>query len=566
MKDKIAIVGIGCRYPQAENVAALWKLLLDSRSAISAYPGGRFAELDAFYASSSGSSSGQIDISRGGFLPNADQFDSQFFEIAPREAVYLDPQHRLLLEVAWEALEDAGQVREQYFGSQSGVFIGLWTSEYEEYLYRSSTETNFYMMTGGGRATAAGRLSFNYGLKGPSVSVDTACSSSLVAVHMACEALQSGEINMALAGGVNLIFDKARTELFIQANMLSADGNCKFGDASADGFVRSEGAGIVVLKRLRDALDAGDPIYAVIRGSAVNNDGHSNGLMATPSLEGQQDMLRQAWRRAEIDPSRIRYIEAHGTGTSVGDPVEINAIGNALIEAGVSGSCLLGSIKTSIGHSETASGVAGLIKAALALKNRKLPPSLHFRNPNPSIPWERLPVRILTEELDLSGEIDPVIVGVNSFGLSGTNAHVVLEEYRQTVDHPEPPDGPHLFVTSAHVPDALDARLRDAVETCDGTPSLYELCHTTAIRRTHLDHRAAIAANDVDELRSKLNSLLAGEPVEGAVRGRCSSGGRRVVFVCPGQGSQWAGMATELYQSEPVFSSRNGSLLCSDSG
>ena len=556
MQGQIAIVGMGCRYPQASSVASLWQLLTSSGDAIANYVGPRFAELDAFYANSE-QHPGKVAIHRGGFLTGVDAFDAPFFEMAPREAMYMDPQHRLLLEVAWEALEDAGQTREEYRGSRTGVYIGLWNSEYEQYLYKSSTALDFYALSGGGHAPASGRLSYTFGLEGPGLTVDTACSSSLVAVHLACKSLLSGETNMALAGGSNLIFDTAASELFMQANMLSPDGYCKFGDASANGFVRSEGAGVIVLKRLPDAIAAGDRVYAVIRGTAVNNDGRSNGLMMTPSVEGQQEMLRQAWEAADISPSRLRYIEAHGTGTGVGDPVEIEAIGNALKDAGVTTPCLLGSIKTNIGHTESASGVAGLIKVALSLHHQTLPPSLHFQSPNPKIAWDRLPVRINIETRSLADAAEPVIAGVNSFGLTGTNAHIVLEEFRQPLAKDNEPAGPCIFAASGHVVESMTGRLSGAIKAVgDATANaatLYQLCRTAAMRRTHFDHRAIVVANSLNDLSAKLTATLAGDPVEGLVMGRARQGKQRVVFILPGQGSQWAGMARELYSAEPIF-------------
>ena len=273
MKEPIAILGIGCRYPQAEGVEAFWRLLVEGRDGIGPYPGGRFSEMDAEYAARAEGKPGRIATHLGGFLPGIDLFDAAFFGISPREAVYVDPQQRLLLETAWLALEDAGQVREEYEGSRTGVYVGLWATEHEQHVYRFAEKPEFYMLTGGGRSTACGRVSFNFGFEGPSVSVDTACSSSMVAVHMACQALREGECEMALAGGANVILATDQTRLFTHAKMLAADGHCKFADESADGFVRSEGAAMVVLKRLSDAVAAGDPIYAVIHGSSVNNDG-----------------------------------------------------------------------------------------------------------------------------------------------------------------------------------------------------------------------------------------------------------------------------------------------------
>ena len=554
-RDPIAIIGIGCRYPGASTPEELWQSLVAGKDEVGPFPGGRFAELDSFYEQAR-RKPGRLLTDRGGFLPDVAGFDSQFFEISPREAIYVDPQHRLLLEVALEALEDAGQVRENYEGSATGVYTGLWTNEYEAQLYQSATERDFYSVTGCGRASASGRLSFTFGLEGPSLTVDSACSSSLVAVHMACQSLWAGEINMALAGGANIILGTEISELFTKANMLSPDGRCKFGDASANGFVRSEGAGMVVLKRLSEAISDKDPIYAVIRGGAVNNDGRSSGLLITPSRAGQQDMLRAAWISAGVDPRNLRYIEMHGTGTSVGDPVETEAVGGALAESGTVLPCVLGSIKTNIGHTESAAGVAGLIKAALVLKHRMIPPSLHFKTPNPKIAWDKIPVRVAAESLDLTNEAGLILAGVNSFGISGTNAHVVLEEVKRQPGGISQGSGPYLLPISARTPEALHAMLRAhlvAMRSAGQDYPVCDVCFTASVRRTHHEQRAAIVGENRAELEKNLASAVAGEDCDGVVFDRVREGQKRIVFVAPGQGSQWLGMARELFAENPVF-------------
>jgi acyl transferase domain-containing protein len=557
-RDPIAIIGIGCRYPGASNPEELWRNLLAGTESVGPYPGGRFAELDRLYEQA-GSKPGRLHTDRGGFLPDIAGFDSQFFEISPRESIYIDPQHRLLLEVAWEALEDAGQTREVYENSATGVYLGLWTNEYESRLYESGSEGDFYSVTGCGRFSASGRLSFMFGFQGPSLTIDTACSSSLVAAHMACQGLWAGDIDMALAGGANLILGAEISELFTKANMLSPHGSCRFGDESANGFVRSEGAGIVVLKRLSRALADNDPIYAVIRGSAVNNDGRSSGFLVTPSRAGQQEMLQAAWKSAGVEPKDISYIEMHGTGTGVGDPVEISAVGAALAEAGVSEPCALGSIKTNIGHTESAAGVAGLIKAALTLKHRTIPPSLHFRVPNPKIAWDKLPVRVVTESFRLPEQAGLLLAGVSSFGLSGTNAHLVLEEVRPPVDMPQQ-GGPYLLTVSARNSEALDELLRahlDELRAAGPEYSIRDVCYTASVRRSHHEYRVAIIAEDLAELETNLAAAIAKEESDGVVFGRAGSTPlatqNAIVFVAPGQGSQWLGMAGELFDRNPVF-------------
>jgi acyl transferase domain-containing protein len=554
-KEPIAIVGIGCRYPGASNVEELWENLLAGKDSIGPYPSGRFPGVDRAYESSQ-KKPGRLFTDAGGFLSNVDAFDSQFFEISPRESVYVDPQHRLLLEVAWEALEDAGQVRSKYEGSGAGVFVGLWTSEYETRLYESGSEPDFYSITGCARASASGRLSFTFGFEGTSVTVDSACSSSLVAVQLACESLWREESAMALAGGANLILGPEISELFTKASMLSPDGRCKFGDASANGFVRSEGAGIVVLKRLSRATADGDRVYAVIRGGATNNDGRTSGLLVTPSRPGQRQMLLAAWKAAGVDPSKLCYIEAHGTGTGVGDPVEIGAIADALTAAGVKDSCVLGSIKTNFGHTEAASGIAGLIKTALVLQHRTIPPSLHCKTLNPKIEWDRAPIRVATEAIDLQDKPGRLLAGVSSFGITGTNAHIVLEEAEQEASTKKEDDRALVLPISARTSEALHDLLKAHLEEIRGQAqqsSIRDRCYTASVRRNHHEFRAAIACADFRELEERLAAAVDDEACDGVVSGRSSSARWRVVFVAPGQGSQWLGMARELYDKEPVF-------------
>jgi acyl transferase domain-containing protein/NADPH:quinone reductase-like Zn-dependent oxidoreductase/acyl carrier protein len=567
--EPIAILGMGCRYPQAVGIDAFWRLLVEGRDAIGPYPGGRFRELDAEYAATA-AGRGKLATNLGGFLPGLDLFDAAFFGISPREAHFVDPQQRLLLEVSWDALEDAGQVRERYQNSRTGVFIGLWNTDYEQHLYRIAQRPEFYMLTGGGRSTACGRVSFTFGFEGPSVSVDTACSSSMVAIHLACRSLQARECGMALAGGVNVILAAEQTKLFTHAGMLAPDGRCKFGNRNANGFVRSEGAGMVVLKRLSDAEAAGDPIYAVIRGSAVNNDGRSSGLMVTPSRDGQKQMLLEAWREAGIGGGDIAYIEAHGTGTHAGDPVEVGAIGDALREAGARERVPLGSLKTNIGHTESAAGVAGVIKAALVLREGVIPPSLNCTEPNPEIDWEGSPIEVATERRALRpGGGKPRFVGASSFGLTGTNAHMLLGEYPQgdaaAVADGELPSSLLLPLTG-YTAASLRGNARRWVEFLErgwSAAEIAELCYLAGARRTHLPHRFAAMGRDAAELRLQLEAFLAGEASaspEAGVANDAVAGDGPVVFVAPGQGSQWEGMARELFRDNAAF--RESFIAC----
>lgn len=550
--DPIAIVGIGCRYPGSRNAEELWQNLLEGRDAIGPYPGERFPGVDRAYASAG--KPGGLLTNEGGFLEGIDGFDSQFFELSPRETVYIDPQHRLLLEVGWDALEDAGLVRADYEGSQTSVFVGLWTSEYETRLYESGSEPDFYSITGCGRASASGRVSYAFGLEGPSVTVDSACSSSLVAVQMACESLWRGESTMALAGGANLILGREITELFTRAGMLAPDGRCKFGDVRANGFVRSEGAGMVVLKRLSEARADGDRIYALIRGGAINNDGRTSGLLVTPSRPGQRQMLETAWQAAGIDPARLRYLEAHGTGTSIGDPVELGAMTDALTAAGVRERCPVGSIKSNIGHTEAAAGVAGLIKAALVLHHRMIPPTLHCETPNPKIAWDEAPLRIATRAMDLRDEPGPLLAGVSAFGITGTNAHVVLEEAERVAERGPETERARVLAVSAQSPQALEELLRGYRSQVEaGSEALEDVCFTAALRRNHHEFRAAVVGSNRAEMMEALEAAADGEAADAVVTGRAAATAPRVVFVAPGQGSQWPGMARELYAEEPAF-------------
>ena len=373
-----------------------------------------------------------------------DGFDADFFGISPREAECMDPQQRLLLEVAWEALEDAGQVPARLAGTSVGVFIGISTSDYGRMRGADRVTGDSYSISGNAPSIAANRLSYVLNFRGPSLAVDTACSSSLVAVHLAIRSIQSGESTVALAGGVNLILSPEISKQLASAGFLASDGRCKTFDSRADGYVRGEGAGIVVLKPLEQAIVDGDPVYAVIRGSAINQDGRTNGLTA-PSLEAQAEVLREAYRSAGVLPGRAQYVEAHGTGTLLGDPIEASALGTVLAEGRPSGElCSLGSVKSNIGHLEAAAGVAGLIKVALALHYREIPASLHYQAPNPHIPFAKLQLQV-QRELTRWPETNPAsLAGVSSFGFGGTNAHVVVESAPRRAEIPPDENQPGI--------------------------------------------------------------------------------------------------------------------------
>jgi acyl transferase domain-containing protein/acyl carrier protein len=564
--EPVAIIGIGCRFPGGVNgPESFWNALVNGLDAIAEIPASRF-DINAFYDSKP-ATPGKVMTRWGGFLDDIDKFDALFFGISPREADRMDPQQRLLLETAWEALEDAGQAVDKLAGSQTGVFVGLWLNDYEARMFDDPALVDFYMTTGSGRYSASGRLSYAFGFQGPSLTLDCACSSSLVAIHLACQSLRAGECSLALAGGANVILQPHITIAYSQSKMMAPDGRCKFGDARADGYVRSEGAGVVALKRLSQAIADGDPIYAVIRGSAVNNDGRTSGFLATPGQEGQEDMLVKAYRRAGVDPSHVHYVEAHGTGTAAGDPVELGALG-AVLGKNRPGHrpCIVGSVKTNFGHTEGAAGVAGLIKVALSLKHKQIPATLHFQTPNPNIPWDDLKLTVkptLTPWPAGSGPALPPVAGVSSFGIAGTNAHVVLQEAPELDGTaPLPDDRVQLLPLSAHTPEALQALarayhqlLREAANNqlpITNNHSLHDFCYTASARRAHHDHRLALVAHNREELADHLQAFLQGEARPG-LSSDVKSSERKIVFVFPGQGSQWFGMGRQLLAQEPVF-------------
>jgi acyl transferase domain-containing protein len=556
--EPIAIIGVGCRFPGANDPAAFWQLLRDGVDAISEVPADRFDQR-AFYDPDP-TTPGKMNTRWGGFLGQVDQFDANFFGISPREALRMDPQQRLLLEVTWEALQDAGQVPERLAGTQTGVFIGIATNDYGRLQWNDLDRIDAYAGTGNAMSIAANRISYLFDFRGPSIALDTACSSSLVAVHLACRSLRAGESTLALAGGANLILSPAIAINFTKAGAMAPDGRCKAFDARANGYVRSEGAGVVVLKPLSKALADGDPIYAVIRGSAVNQDGRSNGLMA-PNPRAQEAVLREAYRQAGVSPGKVQYVEAHGTGTFLGDPIEAQALGAVLgVERPPGRPCALGAVKTNIGHLEAAAGIAGLIKVALALRHREIPPSLHFETPNPLIPFDELPLRVQTALTPWPTESGPALAGVSAFGFGGTNAHVVLEEAPPAITgmaDAERKIGIHLLPLSARTPEALQSLARayqDYLVTPEAASSLPDVCYTASVRLAHHDHRLAVTGNSPAQLTESLDAFLRGEARPGLSSGRnLSSRRRKLVFVFPGQGSQWFGMGRRLLEQEAVF-------------
>lgn len=554
--EPIAIVGLGCRFPGGvHDPAALWTLLMSGVDAITEVPVDRWDAGSLYDADPL--AAGKASSRWGGFLDDIDGFDAAFFGISPREAARMDPQQRLLLEVAWDALEDAGLSTAALAGRAAGVFVGVHShsSDYWNLQARDRAGLDTYAGTGTSHSVLAGRLSYLLDLRGPSMAIDTACSSSLVAVHLACQALRAGECGLALAAGVNVILSPEFTVAASRMQMLAADGRCKPFDARADGFVRGEGCGVVVLKRLADALAAGDPVRAVIRGSGVNQDGRTNGLTA-PNGHAQAALIRGVLAGAGVAGAEIGYVEAHGTGTPLGDPIEIEALAAALGPREPGSPCHVGSVKANVGHLEGAAGIAGLIKATLVIQHGAIPPQVHFQRLNPHISLGGTPLAIAREGRAWPAGARPRRAGVSSFGWSGTNAHIVLEE---APPRPAAATGdesaPCLLAISARSAAALDAALRGYRTFVPGaSASLGDIAYTAAARRTHHAHRAAIVAGSKAEAVERLQALIDGEACRGATIGsREESGPSRVVFVFPGQGSQWLGMGRGLLGSSAVF-------------
>ncbi len=540
--EPIAIVGVGLRFPGgAGDVASYWDLLARGIDAVRPIPPDRW-DRDGYY-SPDPDSPGRMYTRDGAFLDAVDGFDAPFFGVSPRESESMDPQQRLLLEVAWEALEDAGQDPRKLAGTPGGVFLGLSNCDYARLVYRDAEAVGPYASTGTNYSVAAGRLSFTLGLTGPSLVVDTACSGSLVAVHLACGSLREGHCRLAMAGGVNLILAPEIHINFCKARMLSADGRCKAFDERADGYGRGEGCGIVVLKRLSDATADGDRILALIRGSAVNQDGRSSGL-TVPNGPAQQAVIRQTLRLARLEPGDIDFIEAHGTGTSLGDPIEAHALA-AVFGPRRSRPLVVGSVKTNLGHLEAAAGVAGLIKVVLSLQNQFIPRHLHFGAMNPHIDWAGTPVEIPVEGMAWPRGDRPRRAGVSSFGFSGTNAHVILEEAPPTPEAAGNSRDLHLLAISARTPEALDELTRRYAER-DLAVGLGDLCYTAAVGRADFAERAVYLARGGGELRANLEKRHA------VARGR-TGGTPKVVFMFTGQGAQYPRMGHQLYETEPVF-------------
>lgn len=556
-RRSVAVVGMACRFPGgADTPDRFWDLIRNGRDVIGPMPEGRFDPAE--WVDPAPGTPGKMVTTEGGYLDDISSFDAAFFGISPREARKMDPQHRLLLELAWEALEDAGMPPRDLDPSDVGVYAALWTGEYENVLSRNPAATDFHSLTGTGRYSASGRISFAFDFRGPSMTVDTGCSGALVALHLARQAILAGEVDVAVVGAANLILQPHVNVGYSRSGMLSPGARCRFGDAGGSGYVRSEGAGVVILKRADSAFRDGDPVRGMVVESGVNADGRGSGHLATPSTDAQRALLETVYRRADVDPSTIPYVEAHGTGTRAGDPVELNAIG-ALFGPGrePGRDLLVGSVKTNIGHTEATAGMAGFMKALLMLDRREIPPSLHRDEPNPDIDWERLGISV---PATLSGWPDdaPLRVGVSSFGITGTNAHVVVEGAPDAQTDDRSTDGriPRIVVVSARTEEALNQRIADTATWAEGQDEsldLRDLEYTTLVRRERMEHRAAFVVETTEEWFTRLGEVLSGDTSaailgvhDGAPRGR-------IGFVFSGQGSQWSGMGVELMERAPEF-------------
>lgn len=556
--ENIAIIGLGCRFPEAENPKAFWHLMRNGIDAITEIPVDRW-QVDEFYDPHP-ATPGKMCTRWGGFLSQVDGFDPLFFNISPREAERMDPQQRLFLEVAWEALEDAGLATDKLAGTKTGVFVGMAVVNYDQLLYKNVadlTQISAYDGIGTTLSLASSRLSYLLDLKGPSLAIETACSSSLVAVHLACQSLRTQESNLCIVGGVNLILTPELNIVFSQAQMMSPDGHCKTFDKDANGYVRGEGCGVVILKRLRDAIEDRDRILAVIKGSAINQDGQSNGITA-PNGPSQQAVIRQALENAGVKPADISYVEAHGTGTPLGDPIEVKSLKTVLMEDRPADKpCYIGSVKTNIGHLESAAGMAGLIKVVLSLQNREIPPHLHLKQLNPYIRLQNTPISIPTERQKWTIEGGTRLAGISSFGFGGTNAHVILEEATVvdtvTTEWERPA---HLLTLSAKSDRSLQELAENYSSFLESHPaiSLADICFTANIGRTHFERRFFAIAKSKTELQQSLQAFAQGEETTNVATNYLSIGkSPQIVFLFTGQGSQYVEMGRELYETQPTF-------------
>ncbi|MEU8181974.1 beta-ketoacyl synthase N-terminal-like domain-containing protein [Micromonospora sp. NPDC049044] len=556
-REEIAIVGMSCRLPgDVDSPEALWHLLNSKVDAVTEVPASRWST-DAFYDPDP-KTPGRMTARHGGFLSRVDEFDPYFFGISPREVQDMDPQQRLFLEVAWEAIEDAGITRDQLRGSPTGVFVGANAGDFLQLQLRDPAQISTYTSAGGANSLIPNRLSYLYDLRGPSMTVDTACSSALVALHLAAQSLRAGECDSAVVGGLNLMFSPTTTLGFAKLGALAQDGRCKTFDSRADGYVRSEGVTVLVVKRVSDALAAGDRIWAVLRGSAVNQDGLTNGITA-PNGKSQREVITQALRNARLDPARVTLIEAHGTGTALGDPIETEALREVYGDRD-GPPCALGSIKSNIGHVEAGAGLAGVLKAVLSIHGRAVAPNLHLQVLNPHIDLNGSRFFIPTEPQPWEVADDHRYAAVSAFGAGGTNAHVILGPVPPAESRPAraPEERPMVLPISAHTPEALTAlttAYRDAL-TAPWTDDrrFGDVAYTAATRRTRHPHRLAVVAGSREQAADRLTEWLDAGQAPGVVTGRASAQAPLgPVFAFAGHGTQRPGMGRDLMRDCPDF-------------
>ena len=574
-QEPLAVVGMGCRFPGGvDSPEAYWQLLRNGVDAITPVPRERWDAEKLYDADPD--APGKISLRHGGFLSNLEQFDPQFFGVSPREALSMDPQQRLFLEVAWEALEHANCAPDRLLGHKTGVFAGVTMSDYLHLARQQSPEKiDAYFLTGNCLNVVPGRVSFFLGVHGPSLAVDTACSSSLTAIHLACQSLRRDECEIALAGGVNVMLMPEILISASRAHMFAGDGRCKTFDARADGFVRGEGCGVVVLKRLSAAQKNGDRIFAIIRGSAMNQDGPSSGL-TVPNSEAQKELIRAALRDARVAPHQMQYVEAHGTGTSLGDPIEVRSLGEVLSAGRTPEQPLvIGSVKTNLGHLESAAGVAGLIKVALALHHGEIPPHLHFQKLNPDISLDAIHARIPTQIMPWPAWSETRLAGVSAFGMSGTNVHVILQGAAVASDraHDSSLNTDHCSLATDHrslITDTrtahlltLSAKEENALKqmatnyerhlATHEEQTLAEVCYSANIGRAKFSQRLAIVANSSTQAHARLNDFIAGREAAGVIPGAASGKKLKLAFLYAGQGYQYLNMGRVLYQTQPTF-------------
>ncbi|MEH1901398.1 MAG: beta-ketoacyl synthase N-terminal-like domain-containing protein [Nostoc sp.] len=558
--EAIAVVGMGCKFPGGANSPeAFWELLHNGVDAIREVPGDRWKIED--YYDPNPNIPGKMYTRSAGFVDDVDLFDPLFFGISPREAVSMDPQQRLLLEVCWQALENAAIVPETLKHSLTGIFVGLCTDDYAQLTVNAGDQCanlDAYSYLGVTRSIATGRIAYVLGLQGPNIQLDTACSSSLVGLHLASQSLRNRECNLALAGGVNLMLSPTNTIGLCRLQALAPDGHCKTFDASANGMARGEGCGIVVLKRLGDAIADGNRILGLIRGSAINHDGASSGL-TVPNETAQVTLIQEALNRAKVRPEAISYVEAHGTGTALGDPIELEALKTVYnLSHSPQNPLIVGSVKTNIGHLEAAAGIAGFIKVILSLQNQEIPPHLHFQEPNPHVNWDKLPIRIPTQSVAWERGEKPRLAGLSSFGLSGTNAHVILEEATFSIknlklkikNEDAIERSLHLLTLSAKTQAGLEQLIQNYYQHLKNHShlALADICFTANTGRSLFEYRASFIAESTQHLQEQLANS---EITQVSDRGR--SVVPRIAFLFTGQGSQYPGMGKELYDTQPTF-------------